>query len=50
VKPLLSVRNLHKSFRVSSNRPGAKKALLRAVDGLSFDIFSGETLGLVGES
>mgnify|MGYP001384177855 CR=1 FL=1 len=50
MKPLLSVRNLHKSFRVSSNRPGAKKALLRAVDGLSFDIFSGETLGLVGES
>jgi peptide/nickel transport system ATP-binding protein/oligopeptide transport system ATP-binding protein len=47
---LLSVQNLSKSFKVSSNRPGAPKQKLNAVDGVSFDLMSGETLGLVGES
>ncbi len=47
---LLSVENLHKAFRVSSSRPGAPKRLLKAVDGVSFTIKAGETLGLVGES
>jgi oligopeptide/dipeptide ABC transporter ATP-binding protein len=47
---LLSVENLRKAFRVSSNRPGAPKRLLKAVDGVSFTIKAGETLGLVGES
>ncbi|WJV50707.1 ABC transporter ATP-binding protein [Streptomyces flavofungini] len=44
--PLLSVRELTKSFR--SERRGA--APVRAVDGISFDVAEGETLGLVGES
>jgi peptide/nickel transport system ATP-binding protein/oligopeptide transport system ATP-binding protein len=47
---LLSVENLHKAFKVSANRPGAPKRWLKAVDGISFDIGGGETLGLVGES
>ncbi|MEN8688112.1 MAG: ABC transporter ATP-binding protein, partial [Desulfuromonadales bacterium] len=47
---LLSVENLHKAFKVSANRPGAPKLWLKAVDGISFDIDAGETLGLVGES
>jgi len=47
---LLTVRNLQKSFRVSANRPGAPKQLLKAVDGVSFELQAGETLGLVGES
>ena len=47
---LLSVENLHKAFKVSANRPGAPKLRLKAVDGISFDIAAGETLGLVGES
>ena len=47
---LLSVENLRKAFRVNPERPGAPKQLLRAVDGVSFALQSGETLGLVGES
>ncbi len=42
-KPLLEVKNLKKYFSVSHGR-------LKAVDGLTFDIYEGETLGLVGES
>ena len=47
---LLSVENLQKAFKVSANRPGAPKLWLKAVDGISFEIGAGETLGLVGES
>jgi peptide/nickel transport system ATP-binding protein/oligopeptide transport system ATP-binding protein len=50
MQPLLSVRDLTKSFRLGSARPGAPKQTVRAVDGISFDIAPGETLGLVGES
>jgi ABC-type oligopeptide transport system ATPase subunit len=47
---LLTVENLCKAFRVSADRPGAARQLLRAVDGVSFELQAGETLGLVGES
>jgi oligopeptide/dipeptide ABC transporter ATP-binding protein len=47
--PLLRVRDLHKHFRVSGSRV-RKDVVARAVDGVSFDLFPGETLGLVGES
>jgi peptide/nickel transport system ATP-binding protein/oligopeptide transport system ATP-binding protein len=47
---LLSVTELRKEFKVSANRPGAPKQKLKAVDGVSFEIKRGETLGLVGES
>ena len=50
--PLLSVRDLQVHFKVASDSPWpwAKPQLLKAVDGLSFDVFPGETLGIVGES
>jgi peptide/nickel transport system ATP-binding protein/oligopeptide transport system ATP-binding protein len=50
MQPLLSVRDLTKTFRLNPARPGAARQIVRAVDGLSFDLFPGETLGLVGES
>jgi len=41
---LLEVKNLQKHFAVG------KKNTIKAVDGVSFDVFKGETFGLVGES
>lgn len=41
---LISVNHLKKYFNVG------KKAVLKAVDDVSFDIYKGETLGMVGES
>ena len=42
-EPLLTVRDLHTRYAVG-------KQVLRAVDGVSFEVGRGETLGLVGES
>ncbi|HTO48763.1 MAG TPA: oligopeptide/dipeptide ABC transporter ATP-binding protein [Burkholderiales bacterium] len=47
---VLSVRNLVKYFEVGGGLFGGPRALVKAVDGVSFDIRRGETLGLVGES
>lgn len=47
---LLSVNELTKHFAVSGNGLFAPKNMVRAVDGISFDIRKGETLGVVGES
>lgn len=43
-EPLVEVENLTKYFNVGKNQ------VLHAVDGISFTIHKGETLGLVGES
>lgn len=50
MEPLLEVRNLTKSFVSDPGLWGGKPQTLRAVDGVSFCLRPGETLGLVGES
>jgi oligopeptide transport system ATP-binding protein len=47
---LLEVRDLVKHYPVSAGFLGRQVGLVRAVDGVSFTIRRGETLGLVGES
>ena len=48
--PLLSVRGLRKHFPITGGVLAREVARVHAVDGVSFDIAEGETLGLVGES
>ena len=47
---LLEVKDLRKFYPTQQGWFGRGRALVRAVDGVSFAIQSGETLGLVGES
>ena len=47
---LLEVRNLEKYFEVSGGLFSRNKSIVKAVDGISFDIPFGSSLGLVGQS
>ena len=48
--PLLQVDGLFKHFPVRGPMFSRKPRMGQAVDGVSFDLVAGETLGLVGES
>jgi oligopeptide/dipeptide ABC transporter ATP-binding protein len=48
--PLLVVDNLVRHFVVRRSLLGEPRAMVRAVDGVSFTVAAGETLALVGES
>ena len=49
-RPVLSVHELKKYFRLSGGLFGAGRGYVQAVDGVSFSVSKGETLGVVGES
>ena len=49
-KNLIEVKNLQKYFEVSAGVFSRKKSIVKAVDGISFDIQYGSSLGLVGQS
>ncbi|MCB4824303.1 ABC transporter ATP-binding protein [Roseicella aerolata] len=49
-QPLLIVQDLKKHFPIKGGMFGATVATVRAVDGVSFAVRKGETLGIVGES
>lgn len=48
--PILQVKNLSTWFPVRNGLFGKTTEYIKAVDDVSFDVFPGETLGLVGES
>ena len=49
-EPLVSVRNLKKYFPVRGGLFSTVRAHVHAIDDVSFDVYQGETFGLVGES
>lgn len=48
--PILTVKDLCRYFPVYGGFFGREKDKVRAVDGVSFELYKGKTLGLVGES
>src|ERR1700757_3991151 len=48
--PLIEVRDLKVHFRIKTGALISREVMLKALDGVSFSLAPGETLGVVGES
>ncbi len=49
-EPILQIKNLKTYFPINKSLFGKAKDFVHAVDDVTFDVYPGETLGLVGES
>jgi oligopeptide/dipeptide ABC transporter ATP-binding protein len=49
-KPLLKIENLQKFFPVKGGLFQKEKVVVKAVDDVTFEVYPGETVGIVGES
>jgi peptide/nickel transport system ATP-binding protein len=49
-EPILEIKNLKTYFPINKSIFGKAKEFVKAVDDISFQVYPGETLGLVGES
>jgi len=49
-EPILKINNLSKEYPIKSGLFSASTKIIKAVNDISFDVYPGETLGLVGES
>jgi peptide/nickel transport system ATP-binding protein len=49
-RPILEVVGLEKLFPIAGGLLGGQRSVVRAVDGVTFAVEAGETLGIVGES
>jgi peptide/nickel transport system ATP-binding protein len=49
-KPLISIRNISKLYPVRKRKLFEKRQYVQALENITFDVYEGETLGLVGES
>ena len=50
MKPIMKVDNMYKYYQTKKGLFSKSVNCVRAVDGVSFELYEGETLGLVGES